>query len=67
MNECAFPIGITALAAAIAKEIPDNNTLTMISVVLVQIGDTLATIVAQRTLCEERAENQKEKQEEANA
>lgn len=51
MNECVLPAGITALACAIAQQIDNNDDLALLSTVLVQLGDTLATISAQRALC----------------
>lgn len=51
MNECALPAGITALACAIAQQIDNDDELTLLSSVLMQLADTLATIAAQRSLC----------------
>lgn len=51
MNECALPAGITAVACAIAQQIDDIDDLTLLSSVLMQLADTLATIAAQRAKC----------------
>lgn len=51
MNECVLPAGVTALACAIAQQIDNDDDLALLSTVLVQLGDTLATIAAQRSLC----------------
>lgn len=52
MDGCALPLGVSALACAIAREIPDASSLALLSAVLTQLGDTLATIAAQQALCE---------------
>ena len=46
---------VTALANAIACGFTTNE-ITLLASVLVQLSDTLSTIAAQRTLCEERAQ-----------
>lgn len=46
----ALAAGINALAAALARELNDEE-LTLTAAVLTQLGDTLATIAAQRALC----------------
>lgn len=51
LNECELTIGISILANAIASNIDDNDLLALISCVVSQLGDSLATISAQRTLC----------------
>ena len=48
MNGCELPVGITALAVTIAAQIDDPNELSLIAAALTQLGDTLATIGAQR-------------------
>ena len=54
--DCKLILSITALACAIADQTPDNNELVLLASVLVQLSDTLNTIVAQRELCEELSE-----------
>lgn len=48
MNECAVPIGASAIACVIAGQIDNDEDLSLLAAVLVQIADTLATIAAQR-------------------
>lgn len=43
-------VGISALASAIACELSDNE-LALASAILVQLGDTLDTILQQRNFC----------------
>ncbi|MCI7766445.1 MAG: hypothetical protein MSJ26_00455 [Oscillospiraceae bacterium] len=50
MNSTELILSITA-AAAIAADIPDNAQLAVAAAAFVQLGDTLATIAAQRELC----------------
>ena len=56
MNALELTSAITALANAIACEMTANE-ISLLASILVQLSDTLGTIVAQRTLCEERAED----------
>lgn len=51
MNPCALPIGVSALASAIACHVESDEELAMIAAVFTQLGDTLETILAQRVLC----------------
>jgi hypothetical protein len=51
MDICALPVGVSALACAIAEQIKDNGDLALLAALLSQLGDTLATIVATRELC----------------
>lgn len=51
MNPCEMTASITAVANALACKLSDDE-LSLLSSVLVQLGDTLATIVTQRALCE---------------
>ena len=48
MNTCQFTTTITAIANAIAGKLNVEETT-----LLVQLGDTLATIVTQKTICAE--------------
>lgn len=50
MLPCASTAMLTALANALACRL-DDDTLSLLSAQLVQLGDTLATIVTQRSLC----------------
>lgn len=56
MNPCELTASITALANAIACKLTLNE-LNLLAVVLTQLGDTLATIAAQRSICEELSES----------
>ena len=50
MDPCTMTAAVTALANALACRL-DDDSLTMLSVLLVQLGDTLATIATQRSIC----------------
>lgn len=50
MNPCELSVGVTALANAIAAQLGEAE-LNLLAAVLTQLGDTLATIAAQRALC----------------
>ena len=50
MNACELIASITATANAIACKL-NNDELSLLSAVLVQLGDTLATIATQRAIC----------------
>ncbi len=51
MTPCELTALITALANTIACKLNDNE-LALLSSVLVQLGDTLATIASQKAICE---------------
>ena len=51
MNPCELTALVTAMANALACKL-NNDELTLLASVLVQLGDTLVTIVTQRTVCE---------------
>ena len=51
MNSCELTASVTALANAISCNLNDEE-LTLLASVLVQLGDTLITIVTQRGICE---------------
>ena len=53
MNPCELSVGVTALANAIAARLGETE-LNLLAAVLTQLGDTLATIAAQRALCSEQ-------------
>ena len=50
MNACELTASVTAAANAIACRLCDDD-LVLLAAVLVQLGDTLATIATQRSLC----------------
>ena len=49
-------MGVTALANALAARLTEEE-LNLLAAVLTQLGDTLATIAAQRTLCAGRTDS----------
>ncbi|MGN0572943.1 MAG: DUF6774 domain-containing protein [Acutalibacteraceae bacterium] len=51
MNPCELTAAITAVANSISCRL-SNDELTLLSSVFMQLGDTLATIAAQRAICE---------------
>ena len=51
MNPCELTAAVTAVANTLACKM-SNEELSLLSSVLVQLGDTLVTIVMQRTICE---------------
>ena len=48
MNACELTASVTAVANALACKL-NNDELTLLAAVLVQLGDTLATIATQRS------------------
>ena len=59
MNPCELTALVTAMANALACKL-NNDGLTLLASVLVQLGDTLVTIVTRRTICEGINSNEKE-------
>ena len=55
MNPCQLTASVTAVANAIASKLTVDE-IAILAAVFVQLGDTLATIVTQRSLCEEKDE-----------
>lgn len=53
MNPCELTASITAAANAIACKLNDDE-LALFAAVLVQLGDTLATIATQRAICKNK-------------
>ena len=53
MNACELTTAVTALANSIACQLTTEE-INLISALFMQLGDTLATIAAQRSLCEKR-------------
>lgn len=51
MNSCELTASVTAVANTLACKL-SNEDLTLLASVLVQLGDTLVTIVTQRAICE---------------
>ena len=51
MNPCQLTASLTAIANVISSKLSVEET-TLLAAILVQLGDTLATIATQRTLCE---------------
>ena len=51
MNACNLTVAITALANTIACGLTTEE-ISLFSSIYMQLGDTLATIAAQRALCE---------------
>lgn len=56
MNSCELTTAITALANALACKL-SNDEMNLLGAVLSQLGDTLATISTQRSICESLREN----------
>ena len=50
MNVCELTASVTAAANAIACQLSDDE-LALLSTILVQLGDTLATVATQRAVC----------------
>lgn len=50
MNACEITAAVTALANIISEQLDENQTA-LLSAVFVQLGDTLATISAQKAIC----------------
>lgn len=51
MNPCETSISVAALANAIACNLQSPEEIAAVGAILVQLGDTMATIAAQQTLC----------------
>ena len=51
MNPCQLTASITALANAISCRLNIEET-TLLAALFVQLGDTLATIATQKSICE---------------
>lgn len=57
MNSLELTAAVTAAANAIACNM-STGELALTASLFVQLGDTLATIAAQKALCEEQTENE---------
>ena len=55
MNPCELTASITAVANMLAGKLTVDE-LSLLGAVLTQLGDTLATIATQKSICEEKAE-----------
>ena len=51
MNCCKLPVSISIAACAIADQLCNDEDILLLAAVFTQLGDTLATIVAQREQC----------------
>ena len=51
MNPCELTATVTAIANALACKL-NKEELGLLAAILVQLGDTLVTIVTQKALCE---------------
>ena len=60
MNSCQLTASVTAIANAISSNL-NTEELTLLATVFVQLGDTLATIVTQRAICEAKISSQETK------
>lgn len=52
MTPCELTVSITAIANALACKL-STDELTLLGAILSQLGDTLTTIAAQKSICEE--------------
>ena len=50
MNACEITAAVTALANIMSEQLDENETA-LLSAVFVRLGDTLATIAAQKAVC----------------
>jgi hypothetical protein len=50
MDECSLTYAVASAAAALARCLSDDE-LTIAAAALAQLGDTLATIAARRSIC----------------
>ena len=51
MNSCELTAAVTALANAIACNL-NSEKIALFAAIFVQLGDTLTTIAAQKTMCD---------------
>ena len=56
MHSCELTASITALANGISCNL-NNDEITLLAAILVQLGDTLVTIATQRSICENMNKN----------
>ena len=53
MNSCKLTTSVTLVANAIGEKLTIDE-LTLLSAILVQLGDTLALIATSKAICEEK-------------
>ena len=58
MNSCQLTASITAVANALSSRLSIEET-TLLATVVVQLGDTLATIATARSICEAKDDKSK--------
>lgn len=58
MNSCQLTASITALANALSSKLSIEET-TLLATILVQLGDTMATIATSRAICEAKDDKDK--------
>ncbi|HHV13853.1 MAG TPA: hypothetical protein GXX75_26660 [Clostridiales bacterium] len=58
MNDCELIMTITAIACGLIKCCPEED-LTIMAAAFTQLGDTLATYLTQKELCESKDKNAK--------
>ena len=58
MNSLELTSAVIALANALACRLTTNE-ISLLASIFVQLGDTLATIATQKSLCDEQAEKRK--------
>lgn len=56
MNPCELTAGVTALANVLANGLSDEK-LGLAAAIFTQLGDTLATIAVQRSICGKASDN----------
>ena len=59
MNSCQLTTSITAVANGIAQNLTTDE-IALLAAILVQLGDTLATIATNRSICEAKMERCKD-------
>lgn len=52
MQNCALPVGISAVACAIAETVGSAEELELLAAIFTQLGDTLATIAVANSACD---------------
>ncbi|MDF2942017.1 MAG: hypothetical protein K0S01_875 [Herbinix sp.] len=68
MDECELITFVTVVACAISKSCSDDD-ISILSAIFTQLGDTLATILTKREICESKVNgntNNNEKKNEKN-
>lgn len=52
LQNCALPVGISAVACAIAETVGSAEELELLAAIFTQLGDTLATIAVANSACD---------------